>query len=537
MKPESISFDTKKEDMKLTKVINMKKLGLLIYFFQLFVQGLQSQNPEDSLVIFSDLKYHSDFEKFSVYQFVKQRKDTFNLFLAIDEKMTPNEAEMLRNLYHSELNQLMEKSSVTENTSKRIKIGYVGIHDKFLKKYNDNQYFPEIFRSGIYNCVSASMIYAITFDKLLIPYKVMASDDHVYLIANPGKKSVVIETTNPSLEKAIFTGEFKQQYVNTLRLSKLISDDDLKNKSVEEIFEENYNGVRDAELSNMPGFQYFNMALTKLEMDDLKKGYEFCQKAYFFYPNEKVKQLLYNSLLFLLERTKFSEIPDIDYLAQFSRFQNVNLDIITTIFENILNYHLQYSDKEEFCDKQFKRLVSQINNQTIIDELTFAYYLQMSYHFQRNDRVEYYVNNALKIRENHIAANEIMENYLTRKLISISNPKVLLDTVAALEQRVKPKSSLALLNEYTLIAYLRLARNEFMDNNFQSGENYLNSFESNCTEKITFSVLKLEVENTYYSIATKYFYKNNKTIAKKYVDRGLKFVPDSEIINSAINRQ
>lgn len=514
----------------------MKKFGLLVVFHQLLICSLFSQNITDSLVVFSDLKYHSEFERLAFYQFVKQKTESLNLFLAIDEKITPNEANLIKERLQSKLNSTNEKISGTGKISKKVKMSYTAIHDEFLRKYDDNQYFPEIFRTGTYNCVSASMLYALTFDEFLIPYKVMASENHVYLVANPGKTSIVIETTNPGLEKAIFTGEFKQQYVNTLRSSKLISDDDVKHKSTEEIFEANFNGVSEAAFSNMPGFQYYNKALTKFRNDDLKSGYELCQKAYYFYPDDQVKQLLYNSLLFLVERSKFSELSDIDYLAQLSRFQNVTQEMITIVFENILNHHLQYSDKEDFCKNLFQRLVAQIKNQSVVDELTFTYFIQMSYHFQKESKVEYYVSNALKMRENHIAAREIMENYLTRKLISISDPKMLLDTVASIEQRISNKPASIMLNEYKLIAYLRLAKDAFIDSKFQTGENFLSVFENTCTEALTNPILSLEIENTYYSIATKYYYKNNKTVAKQYVDRGLKFVPGSEIIKSAIDR-
>ena len=102
------------------------------------------------------------------------------------------------------------------------------------------------------------MLYAMVFDEFEIPCKLKVSSNHVYLVANPGSNSIVIETTNPDFEKAIFTGDFKQQYVNYLRTSKLISAEDYKNKSVEEIFEEKYNEVGDATFDNLPGLQYYN---------------------------------------------------------------------------------------------------------------------------------------------------------------------------------------------------------------------------------------------------------------------------------------
>ena len=41
------------------------------------------------------------------------------------------------------------------------------------------------------------MLYSMVFDAMKIPYKVMAAPGHIYLIANPGSNSIVIETTNP----------------------------------------------------------------------------------------------------------------------------------------------------------------------------------------------------------------------------------------------------------------------------------------------------------------------------------------------------
>ena len=201
----------------------MKKIWIILIISFFTVTSTLSQFKSDSLVRFSDLTYHSEFEKQSVSDFLNNEKDPFNLYLSINEEITFKEAIDFRNKYFKIYNDLKERNVESKKINKKIKITYSTVHSRFPKKYLSTEYFPAIFNGGTYNCVSATMLYSLVFDSISIPYKVMVSSDHVYLVANPGPKSIVIETTNPSFENAIFTGEFKQQYVNYLRNSNLIS--------------------------------------------------------------------------------------------------------------------------------------------------------------------------------------------------------------------------------------------------------------------------------------------------------------------------
>ncbi len=488
----------------------------------------------DSLIRFSDLRYHSDFEKEAIKNFVFYKRDTFNLFLAIDEEMTPKEADRRKKVYLSVFKELDDKKIRTKKINKKIKLSYSKVHSRFLKKYNDNEYFPVIFETGTYNCVSASMLYAMIFDSLDIPYKIKASSNHVYIVANPGSNSIVIETTNPSFEQRIFTGEFKQQYVNYLRTSKLISESDYKNKSTEEIFEEKFKEVKDAEFNNLAGFQYYNKALTKLQNYKTEEALKLCQKAYFFYPDYQVKTLLYSSLLFYIEKCNFDKVSDMDYLAQLSRFENTDINTVTGIFGNIINHHLQYTDREAFCDSLNERLVSQITDENLIEEINFTYNLQMSYRYQNSDKIEKYVARALAIKGNHHDAKVMMENHLQRKLFNISNSDVLLDTINQMEKRYNQDIINAILLEHKLRAYLQKANDSFSRERISEANKYLLKFEKYCVLPIKSQMLSALVENTYRTAAVYYYYKGYKTKAKTYVNRGLKYVPNSRLLESTV---
>ncbi|MFB6340458.1 hypothetical protein ACE1ET_01990 [Saccharicrinis sp. FJH62] len=511
----------------------MKKIIRIILY--LVVADISYVNAQtDSLIRFSDLKYYSDFEKDAIREFVKLNSDTFNLFMAIDEKMTPEDAAWRRDIYSSVFEDLYNSKVDTKKINKKIKLTYSYVHDKFLKKYNDNVFFPVIFHTGVYNCVTASMLYAMIFDQMGIPYSVKASSNHVYLVANPGPKSIVIETTNPGFEQQIFTGEFKQQYVNYLRTSKMISESEYKNKSVEEIFEEKFNEVRDAEFRNLPGFQYYNKALMKLQNNETNEALDLCQKAYFFYPDNQVKTLLNTCLLFYLEKCNFDKVSDIDYLAQLSRFENTDQDAIVGIFNNIIYNHLQYTGREPLCDSLNVRLVNQISEKKLADELSFTYNLQMAYRFQNSDKIEKYVANALDIKGNHRDARIMMENYINRKLYNINNSDVLLDTLGQLIKRYDNELLNPILHDHKLRAYLQKANDAFGQRRITEGNKYLLLFEKESEKPVKSKMLIPLVENTYRTVAVYYFYKGNKFKAESYIDRGLDFVPHSRLIQSAV---
>lgn len=514
----------------------MKKLLRLTLILNLsFINLISAQSKTDSLIRFSDLTFHSDFERQAIKDFIEDSSNALNLFLAIDENMTNEKAKLNKEIYLSIYSDLAQKKIETKKINKKIKLSYSNVHKRFLKKYNDNEYFPEIFKTGTYNCVSASMLYALVFSKLEIPYRVKASSNHVYLVANPGANSTVIETTNPNFEKAIFNGEFKRNYVSYLRTSKLINESEYKNKSIEEIFEEKFKEVKDAEFHNLPGFQYYNKALTKLQNNNIEDALMLIQKAYYFYPDNQVKTLLHTALLYQIEKCNFDKVSDIDFIAQLSRFENIDLNTINGIFNNIVINKLQYTDKEQFCDSLCKRLISRISDQKVIDEINFSYNMQMSYRYQNSDKVEPYITKALEIKDNFVDANKIMENYIFRKLNSIHEPYALLDSINKLEKRCDSERLAPSFKEYKLIAFLKIADYLYGQNKITEGNKYLKKFEERFEPPIINPSLGYSISDAYRSIAIYYYYRGSKSKAKSYVDKGLKYVPNSRSLESVFN--
>jgi tetratricopeptide (TPR) repeat protein len=220
----------------------------------------------------------------------------------------------------------MKKNVEEMKIPKRVRKSFTILHDKHLKKYKEIEFFPTLFEKGRYNCVTSSILYSMVFEELKIPYKIQATKNHVYLVANPGPSSIVVETTNPNIDKKEYLEDYKRDYVSHLRSIKLISEKEYKSKSINEIFEEKTNNVWTAEFNNLVGFQYYNLGLVKFSNKEAEEAYKLFQKAYFFNPDKQVQLVLYGVLLQLVSNSKYENVSDIDYIAQLSRYKDINFE-------------------------------------------------------------------------------------------------------------------------------------------------------------------------------------------------------------------
>ena len=240
-----------------------------------------SQERVDSLVVFSDLWFHSDFEKEAFTKYINQHKDTFMLFMANDENMTKIQAEDYYQSFQSFFEIIKKKKLGKSKNKKDIAKIFTLVHEHFLHKYEDIEHFSDIFTKGSYNCVSASILYALIFNQLQIPYKILQTPNHVYLVVQPGNESMIIETTNPNIKQEYFTQEYKKEYLQKLKSAKMVTENESLSKSIDEIFQEKYYKGRESEFNNLFGFEYMNKALSCLDSDIKNRTYEMFQKAYF----------------------------------------------------------------------------------------------------------------------------------------------------------------------------------------------------------------------------------------------------------------
>lgn len=197
--------------------------------------------------------------------------------------------------YLEMLGKLVEKKSTYRSDESFLKFMFFKVHRKFLKQYEKQVVFSEIFGpQGKYDCVTASALYALFLDDLDFEYDVVETDYHVYLLVHAGDKEILFETTDPLngfssdqkeiLERTEIVLNDARKINEELALAGVTNDfREMKETSQVQVIQ---NRVGLKELSAL---HYYNQSLKALSSQDFRKAYKYIVVAQGMYPSKRIK--------------------------------------------------------------------------------------------------------------------------------------------------------------------------------------------------------------------------------------------------------
>jgi hypothetical protein len=293
------------------------KIASIVYLF--LSMNLYSQKL-DTLI------FSTDFEKqvFTKYE-SKAPVDPLDLFLSINyDNQSPN----IKTTISAFIKMLDEKGVCNYARKKQIKEIYSEVHNRFFKKYTEEAYFPDIFKNGTYNCVTASALYALVLDHFKIEYLIKETPNHVYIIADPNSTSFLMETTLPSKGVVEFDDRFKKNYVDYLVSNKIISQNEYKTNSINDLFEKNFKMDKTISINQLAALQYYNKGIFTNNTANYPVSAANFEKANIIFPSNNIKYLYSNALLVLLNEQNSKKKFDGKTLAKYINTNRTNNEAI-----------------------------------------------------------------------------------------------------------------------------------------------------------------------------------------------------------------
>ena len=268
----------------------LRKVSFILLAF--LISFNSSAESVDSLVRWNELHFAGTFEQTSFTNFLKNStKDYLKLFLA-NSPTGENDFTLFENKISKTLEEINSSGALKKKNDKKVKHIYQVVHEKFLSKYEEENRFYEIIKTGNYNCVTATALYALFFEKLNIPYAIKEEPTHVYLVAYPNAENVLIETTTPMSGFLTFDNEYKARYIDLLKKQKVIASNEATPSNVDALFNKYYFGKENITLTQLIGIHFLNDALFKHDHEDIEGAYEQVKKGYLYYPNTRSEYLL-----------------------------------------------------------------------------------------------------------------------------------------------------------------------------------------------------------------------------------------------------
>lgn len=218
-----------------------------------------------------------------------------------------------------ELSGFIEKLHKYDKLSdkKRIKKIFADTKSEYLKRYSLYAFFSDIKIHDTYNCVTGSALFAIIFEELGIPYKVVEIPRHVYLIAYPGTLDYGIESTVTEEGVYNWTENNKSQAINFLIQSGEVKESEVRFKGVDAVLNEFFYTDIQEGFESLVGMQFFNYALLMSEQNNYPEALHYLERSESYGENQRSKMIKGAVLGTLIDETEIENTKLPEYLVRY----------------------------------------------------------------------------------------------------------------------------------------------------------------------------------------------------------------------------
>jgi tetratricopeptide (TPR) repeat protein len=521
-----------------------KILPFFLSFFLLIASRVPAQQL-DSLVRLDELVFHSDFEKDVFTKVWKDAaySDVLSLLLASYPSATGQMKASAEEKLARTVSELKAKATNKSNT-KNIKLIYGNVHDAYLRKYELENNFGDVFTSGNYNCLSASALYGLVLTRLDIPFSVKETPNHVYLVAYPAADKILIESTDPAGGYFQLNYEFMNAYLQNLLRAKFISKAEYESVAKADLFNKYYfSQEEDISLKKLAGLQYYNLGVYALSKNKHREAYQHFAKAQVLYPSTRINYLLQASLTQMTANCTYDKASDGHYLVMLSRFNTPEKELMERKallgeFGRITEAQMINRSNPALYEQTFSLIRQGMKDTALLKEIEFVYNYEtarISLNAGKPAGVPDKLDRAYQLQPQNVDVQSMITMYLFRYVIKSSGPQEML---ATLDKNTKKYPFMAENQNVTTVignCYLDLAGQSFSRNHIAKGEEHLTAFEKLASDKEQ-NVEEHFVARAFAEAASAYFRAGNYAKSKQALNRGLKFAPDNFMLKERLSQ-
>lgn len=502
----------------------MRQLFVALCFWSLNISAQDDQGVLTNVIFHSDYE-RAQFERF----FIDKESNYLELFVASDPTGNASLSKTIATKLDNALNEGLISKLNKKTNAKKVKSLYETIHKELLDKYEAKNNFSNLINTGSYNCVTATALYALAFEKLDIPYVLQEKPTHVYALAYPATEQILVESTDPISGFISFNERFKSMYIERMTNAKVIGSEERNNKSIENLFNEYYFKDTDVNIVELIGIQYMNQgvyAMNKMKQSEALMHFE---KAYLFYPNENIGSVVLISRLQKLASGKHTA-DDAVTLSKLEKQKDLGAthEMILNEFKRAMYNLLTENSNAQGAHDYYKTLIANIRNDTLSKDISYSYSYERArvFHNQGNyDSSLVYASKAIKLKPQSRNSEDLFIGSLAQKFRSISDYRLIQQEFEKYAEQHKQLLDNNLFSSMLANTYLVLFAQSYDFRKLKEAEMYHSKF-----KELYKSGMNIDQNNVgrAYSIAAVYYFRlGNKRKALQLIDEGLSIAPDN----------
>ncbi|PKP30396.1 MAG: hypothetical protein CVT99_13815 [Bacteroidetes bacterium HGW-Bacteroidetes-16] len=500
----------------------------------------------DSLVSINDLNFHSAFERKTFTAVLNdQSDDYFALFLCADSAINESDYQAYKQKLGKVIEEYEQPSYQKLKSPKFIKQIYKNTHTTFLDKYEELTTFAQIFKTGVYQCVSGSMLYASVFDALGIPYIINELPAHVFLSAYPETYRITVETTNPTMGVVIYDQHFKANFVTYLKENKLISSTEQDTSNLDGLFYKYYMKPETIDRKQLAGLQYYNLAISELQNQNFVQAFHFVEKGYVLHPGKKYAFFLLTSLGDVIDHINVTDKDYARYLGKLCRFQGktITSDRLIGLFQQLTDRQLNYEGNTGLYDSSFQIVAREVSDSATKNEISFIYHIErgrLLFNQERYSESKPYLEMAYSLKQNNhdaelIFVGSVLSSINSRHMGGEYGERIL-EECDKYASKYPNLANQIQFERFRILVCLGLMDGYFFNKNVEKAEHYRHRFEGlyEGADKQSLNLYN-GIPMPYSTGAAYYFMIGNNKKAKEILKKGLEYVPDDYMLKSRLN--
>lgn len=482
------------------------------------------------------LYFHSDFEKKQFTGFAESRKmDRIAMLLAVDSLSSdPSYTDLSASV--NDLIQNLEKKLGNERSmAKKVKHIFRQVHENYFSRYELGAPFHRIFRGSVFNCVSGSALYALVFEHFKIPYVIKETPTHVYIVVDPDKENILVESTDPAAGYMNPDEKFKRNYIDHLIKMKLITAQDLEIEGLSSLFNRTFFDKDNITIDQLIGLQYYNFGVEQLNRKNYLSAHRFFEKANFIYPSVRIAYFSTISLAATLDNADYSKLSQVDaYVKLYNISNDYKEEGFLNDFERMTQMYLIEKNNASYYEEIYQKIKTGISDTSFVRSIDLVYHTEKgraAYLAGNYKKAMEYLEKALIQNPQHL---EVRMRYLHCVTESARNSDLNKSLKIVEEQCAKFPFLLEyqeIMKIYSL-CYLVLSASEFEIDNRQKGMDLLKKFETFKADR-EFQPVEEAIAAAYGSAWASYARIGKRDQARAFLLKGLEYAPG----NKELSRQ
>lgn len=200
-------------------------------------------------------------------------------------------------------------------------------HQHFLKHYTEYASFGELVKSGTYNCLTGTALYALLLEHFGFRYQVIETNYHIFLIAETTGGQVLIESTDP------IKGFINDIREITIRIASYKQNVPLQASADKIYYRYNFELYNAIDLDQLLGLLHYNLAIKAYNDQQLSSAIAHLDEAMMLYQSPRIEEFSKIVLLSVAESKLAASVKE-TYLKKIQSIRKYKMPAVASSKSN-----------------------------------------------------------------------------------------------------------------------------------------------------------------------------------------------------------